>query len=140
MTIRLAKKTDISQISKLNVQLNTLHYRFSDKQKINNLMKKHQYFVVEEGGVLLGNMLLMNTGGSYQIYILVSQKLGIGRLLIDFAVKKCQQEQIAKLWCWSLVRYKAIGFYKKMGFTEKYLLEQQFFNEDCYFLGKKIAL
>ena len=49
-----------------------------------------------------------------------------------------KKEGIPKLWCWSLKRYGAEGFYKKMEFEESCLLKRQGFGEDCYFFGKAI--
>ena len=83
-------------------------------------------------------MILILEEGACEIYALAANKKGAGTLLIKEAIKYCKENKLPKLWCWSLSKYKAIEFYKKMGFKEQYLLKKQCYGEDCYFFGMLI--
>ncbi|MBU1167313.1 hypothetical protein KKC60_02805 [Patescibacteria group bacterium] len=74
----------------------------------------------------------------YEIVCLSSNINQGGQKLVEHAIKKCQEENIPKLWCWSMKSYNAKGFYEKMKFSETYLLKKQGFGEDCYFFGRVI--
>jgi N-acetylglutamate synthase-like GNAT family acetyltransferase len=132
-----AKKEHINGISAIMTQLDTKHFYVSDKKKISDFVKKGWYYVIIENKVVAA-MSLIPTEGAYEIFSIVSTKPGCGRELIDFAVQKCKKEKIPKLWCWSLKKYNAKGFYEKMGFDEAILLKKQFYGYDCYLFGKVI--
>lgn len=136
MKIQPAHVENVCEVCELLKALDTEKRTFSD-EKINLLfISKEWCHIVVDNGKVVGVMVLEPTEGSYKIYTLVSEKKGAGRLLVNRAVEICRENNIPKLWCWSLVRYSAEGFYKKMGFTESFLLYKQWDGEDCYFLGK----
>ena len=138
MKVIRAQKKHISDISKLMSALDTKDYSFSDKKHVEDFIVKGWYYIALQKNEMTGAMALEPIEGSYQIYSITSTKKGVGKALIDFAIKKCKDEKVAKLWCWSLKRYKAKGFYEKMGFEEFFLLRKQWYGEDCYFFGKII--
>ena len=138
MKIRLAKKSDNKSVSDLFKALDIEAYTSSDIEKINEHIEQKECYVVEKDNEIVAAMVLRLECLCYEIIFLSSKVKGGGRKLVEFAVDKCKQEKIPKLWCWSLKRYNAIGFYEKMGFEERHLLVKQGFGEDCYFFGKLI--
>jgi len=140
MKIRLATIKDVIRIKPIIKKLDTKNFRFSNEDIIKKHIEKKHYYLVWENNKCLGVMGLVPIAGSYEIYSLVSNKVGAGGKLIKFAEKKCRKEKMNKLWCWSLKRYEARDFYLKMGFNECYFLKKQWFGEDCWFLGKVIKV
>lgn len=136
--IRLATLSDIPQIAKIVSKLDTEHCQSSDLDRIRRYIERSLYYIAEEDHTIISAMVLNKIEGSYQVFLISSRKKGGGKALIEYAVWKCRQEKIKKLWCWSLTRYQARGFYEKMGFDEIFLLKNQWYGEDCYFLGKNI--
>src|SRR3989344_2988451 len=125
MKIRLANLKDAPQISKIMHSLDFLDIDYkhnpSNLKIVRELIRKKHYYVVLEKRKILGAVSLIFRYGSCEIYSLSSIRKGVGRKLIDFAVKKCKENKCPKIWCWSAVSYNAQGFYKKMGFKEKLL-------------------
>ncbi|MFA4872370.1 MAG: GNAT family N-acetyltransferase [Patescibacteria group bacterium] len=139
MKILKASKKHIPSIAKIISVLDNEHYHFSDIHHITAHVSKGWYYLALEKNRPVGAMCLEPTEGSYQIYSIASQQKGAGRSLIQFAIQKCKKEKIPKLWCWSLLRYHAVGFYKAMGFKERFLFKKQWYGEDCYIFGKTIT-
>lgn len=140
MKIQLAHVQHLRDICELLKVLDTEKRKFSEeKQSLFFISLQWCYIAVESGNVV-GAMVLEPTEGSYKIHTLVSKQKGAGKLLVNRAIDICRKNNIPKLWCWSLARYAAVGFYKKMGFTESLLLHKQWDGEDCYFLGKLINM
>lgn len=110
-------------------------YNYSNRKEIKKCIDAGQYFVAVEKEIA-GAMILILDENSCQIRAIASGKKGAGRLLVNFAIDKCKKEGIPKLWCWSLARRKAEGFYEKMGFEEKLLMRKQWLGEDCWIFGK----
>ena len=135
-----ATKKHIPAVEKINKVLDTEHYFKSDKKKIEKFISKGECFIALQDNKISGAIIIRNSEGSYEIVTLATleRKGGVGSKLIKFVVDKCKKDGIPKLWCWSLIRYKAKGFYKKMGFEEDILLKKQWYGEDCYFFGKII--
>lgn len=106
------------------------------------------YVAIEESApgedAVQGAMVLAEEHRSYRISALGSrlgaERLGAGRTLVEYAIRRCEQKGVPKLWCWSLDLYNAKGFYERLGFTEAHRLEKQFFGKDCWFLGRVIEL
>ncbi len=136
--IRKAVLKDVSNVSEIVSILDTDKYRFSDIKAVRSFVSNGWFFVAVENGNMLGVISLEPTEGSYQMTHVVSKRKGFGKLLIKFAIDKYKKEKISKLWGWSLKRYNAKGFYKKVGFDEIFLLKKQWYGEDCYFFGKII--
>ncbi|MFA6547979.1 MAG: GNAT family N-acetyltransferase [Candidatus Magasanikbacteria bacterium] len=136
--IQLAQKCDSKKVSELFKVIDTEHACFSKLTDMIGYIKKKQCFVAVQSGKIVGAIILREEDRGYEIYLIRSTVKGGGKVLIEFAKKKCKQDKMFKLWCWSLIRYKAKGFYKKMGFEEIFLLKQQWHGEDCYFFGHKI--
>ncbi|MBN2087938.1 GNAT family N-acetyltransferase [Candidatus Peregrinibacteria bacterium] len=137
-----ASKKHIPDIAKINEVLDTPHFCRSNKELIEKNISKEHYFIAVDNKKVLGAMAIILDEGIYEIDSLATsqEKKGIGKMLIDFAVEKCKKEKVPKLWCWSLARYKARGFYKKMGFEEDILLKKHAHGEDCYLFGKIIEI
>jgi len=134
-----ASRKHISSIARIISVLDTEHYRFSDTKRIAALVSKGWYFIALKGNQPIGAMCLEPIEGSYQIDTIASRQKGTGRRLIQFAIQKCKKEKMPKLWCWSLTRYHAKGFYVAMGFEERFLLKKQWFGENCYLFGMVIT-
>ncbi|HUW21156.1 MAG TPA: GNAT family N-acetyltransferase [Candidatus Bathyarchaeia archaeon] len=138
--VQLAQKNNCQKVSKLLKILDTENYFFSNPKDIDQYINKKQCYIAIQNKQIIGTLILRQEDQSYEIYLLVSKEKGGGRALIEFAVKKCKQDKILKLWCWSLSRYQAKGFYQKLGFKESFLLKKQWYGEDCYFFGRVIDL
>ncbi len=138
MEIVKAKKSHVKELSALLKGLDIENYSFSDEERITPLIEKGYYYVAIEDNKIVGSIALMIIEESCQIDALITSKKGVGRALIEFAVEKCKEEGAKKLWCWSLKRYNAKGFYDKMGFKEQFLLEKHWCGEDCYIFGRVI--
>ena len=138
MKVRLAKKEEVNKISKIVSVLNTKHYKFSNKDKIKKFIQERNCHVVLNDKEIVGAMCLDLSKEACKIYSIVSKKKGCGRLLINKAIEVCKKKKVSKLWCWSLIRYQAKGFYAKMGFEEQFLLKKHLYSEDCYIFGKII--
>lgn len=139
MKIVPAKADDAAAISGLIVVLDTENYHFSDPEKIAKQIGQGWYYVAVDNDVIVGAMSIEHVEGSLEIYTLTSKLKGTGTKLIEFAQNYCRDHQLPKLWCWSLARYQANGFYEKMGFEERFLLKKQWYGEDCYLFGKVIT-
>jgi len=138
MKIRRAKKEEVNKISKIISVLDTKHYKFSKKDKIKTFIQKKSCYVALEDSKIMGSICLDLSKEACKIYSIVSKKKGCGMLMINKAVELCKKNKVSKLWCWSLIRYKAKGFYDKMGFEEQFLLKKHLYGEDCYIFGKII--
>jgi len=138
MEIVKATKAHAKELSALLKGLDTEEYSFSEVEKITPLIENGNYFVAIEDNEIVGTIALVIVEESCEIDALITSKKGVGKALIDFTVELCKKENVKKLWCWSLKRYNAIGFYDKMGFKEQFLLEKQWCGEDCYIFGRVI--
>jgi N-acetylglutamate synthase-like GNAT family acetyltransferase len=136
--VLLAKKEDSQDVANLLKVLNTEKYFFSDRRSIDKYIRRKGCFVAIQNKNIIGAMVLRLSDKSLEISLVSSGKKGAGRALVNFAIQKCIKENMPKIWCWSLKRYGAEGFYKKMGFKERFLLKKQWHGEDCYFFGKEI--
>jgi N-acetylglutamate synthase-like GNAT family acetyltransferase len=143
MNILKASSSDITSISQTLKLLDTQHYTFSDPAGIQESISKNLCWVSRAGAEVEGALVAREVEGSIEIYALAvrpgSQRSGIGAQLLAAAEAEAQQRGMEKMWCWSLVRYSASEFYLRNGFQEMYLLERQFYGEDCWFCGKQIG-
>ncbi len=139
MKVIKATKKHILTIASIISVLDTEHYHYSDVTQITKYVQQGWYYLALNENGPIGAMCLEPTEGSYQIDTIASRQKGAGRSLIQFAIQKCKKERVSKLWCWSLTRYHAIGFYKAMGFKERFLLKKQWYGEDCYLFGMAIS-
>ncbi|MBD3280828.1 GNAT family N-acetyltransferase [Candidatus Dojkabacteria bacterium] len=141
MLVQKAKLSDAIRVKEIVSQLNTENYNFSHLSKIKKYIRKGVCFVAKDKGSVVGAMVLKydSTEACELKLLAVAKKgLGVGKELINHAEKFCREKGIAKLWCWSLIRYDAKGFYKKVGFEEDFLLKKQWYGEDAYFFGKVV--
>lgn len=138
MKIVKAKKAHAEKLSVLLKGLDTEEYSFSEVEKIMPLIESGNYFVAIDDNEIVGTIALIIVEESCEIDALITSKKGVGKALIDFTVDLCKKEGVKKIWCWSLKRYNAIGFYDKMGFKEQFLLEKHWCGEDCYIFGRVI--
>lgn len=138
MEIVKANKAHAEKLSVLLKGLDTEEYSFSEVEKITPLIEEGNYFVAIDDNEIVGTIALIIVEESCEIDALITSKKGVGKALIDFTVDLCKKEGVKKIWCWSLKRYNAIGFYDKMGFKEQFLLEKQWCGEDCYIFGRVI--
>lgn len=138
MEIVKAKKAHAEKLSVLLKGLDTEEYSFSEVEKIMPLIEEGNYFVAIDDKEVVGTIALVIIEESCEIDALITSKKGVGKALIEFAIELCKKEGVKKIWCWSLKRYNAIGFYDKMGFKEQFLLEKHWCGEDCYIFGKVI--
>lgn len=138
MQIVKATKAHAEKLSVLLKGLDTEEYSFSEVEKITPLIEEGNYFVAIDDNEVVGTIALIIIEESCEIDALITSKKGVGKALIEFAIELCKKEGVKKIWCWSLKRYNAIGFYDKMGFKEQFLLEKHWCGEDCYIFGKVI--
>ena len=138
MEIVKATKAHAEKLSVLLKGLDTEEYSFSEVEKIMPLIEEGNYFVAIDDKEVVGTIALVIIEESCEIDALITSKKGVGKALIEFAIELCKKEGVKKIWCWSLKRYNAIGFYDKMGFKEQFLLEKQWCGEDCYIFGRVI--
>ena len=138
MEIVKASKVHAEKLSVLLKGLDTEEYSFSEVEKIMPLIEEGNYFVAIDDNEVVGTIALIIIEESCEIDALITSKKGVGKALIEFAIELCKKEGVKKIWCWSLKRYNAIGFYDKMGFKEQFLLEKHWCGEDCYIFGKVI--
>jgi len=138
MEIVKASKVHAEKLSVLLKGLDTEEYSFSEVEKIMPLIEEGNYFVAIDDNEVVGTIALIIIEESCEIDALITSKKGVGKALIEFAIELCKKEGVKKIWCWSLKRYNAIGFYDKMGFKEQFLLEKQWCGEDCYIFGRVI--
>lgn len=138
MEIVKATKSHAEELSALLKGLDTEEYSFSDVEKITPLIEGGNYYIAIDEDKIVGAIGLLIVEESCEIDALITSKKGVGKALIDFTIDLCRKENVKKLWCWSLKRYNAIGFYDKMGFKEQFLLEKHWCGEDCYIFGRVI--
>jgi N-acetylglutamate synthase-like GNAT family acetyltransferase len=139
MEVRLAVMDEAEKISEIAKALEIADYGYSDLKHIRDFISRGRYYVVVDNGEIVGIMSLKRVEGSIQIFSIASRKKGAGKTMVEFAVRKCREEGVPKLWCWSMKAYDVKGFYEKMGFEEQYLMRKQWLGGDCYFFGKVIG-
>lgn len=138
MKVTKAKNQDSKEIAKIFTILNTKNYQPSNIKRIERSIKQGDCFIIKKNDKIIAAIILRKNEGSYEIEWIVSTQKEGGKTLIKFAINKCKKEKVKKLWCWSLAKYQAKGFYKKMAFEEIFLLKKQWHGKDCYFCGKII--
>lgn len=138
MRIVRAEVEHLEEVSTIYRALDTPFMQPSALERIRSAMKEGTVFVALENEHVQGAMTLEIVENSGEIVMIASRKKGAGRKLIEFAIQQCHAAHASKLWCWSLVRYHAEGFYQKMGFEEAFLLRKHWFGEDCWLFGKVI--
>lgn len=138
MEVKCARLAESKKIAEIVSVLDTNDYGYSDLPHVEDYVSRGMYYIAVDNGEIVAAMALKPVERSYQIYTIASKKKGGGRALVDFAVEKCRNEGITKLWAWSMVHYNVKGFYEKMGFEEEFLLKKQWLGMDCYFFGKVI--
>ncbi len=141
MHIRSATLEDVAEISRVMKSLDFPEFTPSDPSDISKRLQDQQGFIAEENDLVVGAMILEMCEQSCEMYALVAdqRRQGVGRALLSHAERLCRERGIPKIWCWSMERYHAEGFYRKMGFTEVHLLQKQWFGQDCYFFGKILS-
>ncbi len=140
MKVIPAKMRHLDAISEIVSQLDMPQYKLSDKRNVRSYICGDSYFVAVSNGNILGALALDKDADTYEIYALAvkEKKKGVGKALIDFAVKKCRKEGIKKLWTMSSAHYGAAGFYRAMGFDEELLMKRHYHGQDCYYFGKLV--
>jgi len=133
-----ATLADVAAIAALNRQLDTEHFSYSVEHRIREAIDRGEYYVARVSGDVVGAISLCREDGAFKIVTIASRETGAGRALVRRAEARCREEKVAKLFCWSLVRYGVVDFYRQLGFTEVHCLQQQWFGEDCFFCGKVI--
>ena len=137
--IRKASQDDIASIAQIIKSLDFPGFKVSSSENIKKRMTKEDWYVLEENRKLRAVIALAYNEKSCEIYAIASNVKGGGSELIKHAINICREKKITKLWCWSMARYQAEGFYKKMGFEERHLSKKQFYNEDYWLLVKVIS-
>jgi N-acetylglutamate synthase-like GNAT family acetyltransferase len=145
--VRLAEPNDAKSVSE---HLAVLHIDgqtdYTEPIVAESIGDKSVYVAVDPSTpsqkTILGAMILVPADQSYCIEAIACRidcrRRGVGRALVEHAARKCRDEGVPKLWCWSMAMYRAEEFYKKLGFSEAFLLERQFYGKDCWLLGRVI--
>ena len=140
MRIKKATINDVDKISRIVSVLDAPGFDFSDKEKISNQIKNKavDYYLALQNKKAVGVIGIIFSRGSCQIYSVAVniRRKGIGTRLVNFAIRQCKNKKASKIWCWSLSKYRAAGFYRKMRFEEEILLKKQWHKMDCYLFGK----
>ena len=134
-----ATTAHISDISAVISQLDIGNAKPSDLTEINLFVQDGLFYVALAEQIVVGAMALQTIGNSCEIYALASTKKGAGNVLVNYAIKKCKQEGIQKIWCWSPVQFRAKRFYEQLGFDEQFLAKMQWHGLDCHYFGKVIS-
>lgn len=137
-SIGRATPSEALQISDVLKALDTENFCFSEQKKVEECIANGTAFVMRKGQSVLAAMLLNYEEEACEVYVIASREPGGGKALIQLATEECRAKMIPKIWCWSLERYGALGFWRKMGFDEELLLKKQSFGENCYIFGKTI--
>lgn len=137
-SIRKATTADAKQISAIIKVLDYKNYLPGSIANVEKYIELELYYVIELKGEVLGAFSYRFYNESCQILTIASdiKNKGLGTAMLNHIVEKCKENNIKKVWCWSLKRYNAGAFYEKMGFDEKFVAKKQFFGEDTYFFGK----
>lgn len=136
--IKLANKNNNQDVSKIFEVLNNKYLNFSNIKDVNKHIQEKQCYVAIQNSKVVGAIVLRAEEQSCEIYLIASRQKGAGKAMINYAVQKCINGNIPKLWCWSLSLYNAKGFYEKTGFNEQFLLKKQWYGQDCYFFGREV--
>lgn len=139
MQVIRASLAELGDVSRIIAALNFLGHQFSDPRIVKRQIARGRYFLCRHNNRAVGAIGLNQRDGACQIFAIASTVKGAGRAMIEFAIEECKANGLPKLWCWSLLRYRAKGFYEKMGFEESTILRRQWYGEDCYFFGKVIS-
>jgi N-acetylglutamate synthase-like GNAT family acetyltransferase len=124
MEIRQANESDLQEIVNLNREfhLNIPNFRWDDSTWIASQIKKKNYFVLNEGNQIWGAECLVEKDSCLYIETIAvktqMQKKGVGRNLVNFAMKKAKALGYRKLAVDSFFDYKLDDFYKKVGFLK----------------------
>lgn len=138
MQVVKASFAELPGISRIIAALDFSGHRFSDPRIIKRQITRGRYYLCRHNDLAIGAIGLTQSDSACQIFAIASTQKGAGRAMVEFAVEQCKTDGVPKLWCWSLLRYQAKGFYEKMGFEESIILRKQWYGEDCYFFGKVI--
>lgn len=145
LQVRKAEPVDLDDVVASLAQLHFDDHTPFDQDKVLALIESKIVYVAIRAsppgdGAVQGAMILAKEHGSYRISGLAARpgaERGVGTALVEYAIRRCEEEKVPKLWCWSMDLYNVKGFYQKLGFTEAYLLKKQFFGgRDCWFLGR----
>jgi len=111
------------------------HFTYVVPDEVDAGVRAGRYFVALVAGEVAGAISIDLAEQSCQIETLVSHRPGCGRVLVEFARAWAREHGARKLWCWSMTRYRARGFYEAVGFSECFLVARQWYGEDCWYFG-----
>ncbi len=104
--------------------------------------ENERIWIVEKGGEVRGSIAIVDAGNaSAQLrWYIVSEELqgrGIGKRLIDAAIRFSKEQKYGKIILWTVDEQKAaIDIYRKNGFTlieeKRHFLWGKELNEQCY--------
>lgn len=135
LTIIPAAAEHIPVLCDLLHALDTPQFTYAIAAEVDEWVRDGKYFLALSAGVPAGLIALDLREASCEILTIVSRRPGTGRALVSFARAWAAEHGAKKLWCWSLTRYRAEGFYRAAGFTEEFRLRQHWGGEDCWLFG-----
>lgn len=153
MIIRLLEEKDIPQIINIMAKEPGVFYDYDRKNAPLHFRSSldttdsrgHKYFVAEEDQKVVGvTGVSYDTDGlgTYELsWTVVSpqyQKQGLGKKLLETVEQWLKQQKARTLWLkTSFSYYKAIPFYRKMGFIEAGKIPGYFGKDDLIIMYKK---
>src|SRR3989344_2004171 len=123
MILRQAEQKDKKEILEFanDLYINIPHFIWNKDDFVVRQIENKEYFVIEDGGVLVGAMSLRQRANKINIETLVVKKefqsQGFGGKFIEFAKQFTKEKGFAILHAYSFSEYGIANFYIKKGFT-----------------------
>jgi len=139
MKIKVPNKRELQAAKRIMAsKLDVIGY--TPSKNLDKKFLKNRVYIAKADNEVVGVITFFIESSNMEITEIAAkyEGWGIGTALIDYVINKCKEESISKLWCWSLKQYNAEGFYAKMGFEERILLQKHWFNQDCWIFAKVI--
>lgn len=139
-SFQVIEKTQIIELSEMIKCVDTKWYKPSEEFE---LLKSHIYkwnarFLLYQDSIVWC-IITMHEPLSTQIRCIVSNQKWWGKYIINELEQECLKREDKKLRCWSRDILNAKWFYKKMWFSEQFLIEKFEFGNDCRFFGKTLG-
>src|SRR3989344_5972953 len=122
MILRQAEQKDKKEILEFanDLYINIPHFIWNKEDFVVRQIENKEYFVIEDGGVLVGAMSLRQRVNKINIETLVVKKefqsKGFGSKFIEFAKQFTKEKELNMLHAYSFTDYHAADFYLKKGF------------------------
>jgi len=122
MILRQAELNDKKEVLDIvnGLSLNIPDFVWHQDEFVERQIQNKEYFVIEDGGKLMGALSLRQRANKITIETLVVKKefqgRGFGTKFIEFAKAFTQERGLATLHAYSFCQYQSADFYIKKGF------------------------